>query len=57
MVTHRKIPKDVFIHSNINSYKIVMEIKELFKEQVTLNFFDKYDGNIYSNMETDFLKN
>ena len=56
VVTHRKVPKDVFARSNINSYKTVLEIKELFREQVTLNFFDKCDGNIYNNIETDFLK-
>jgi len=38
------VPKDVFARSNINSYKTVLEIKELFREQVTLNFFDKCDG-------------
>ena len=57
MVTHRKVPKDVFVRSNINSYKTVLEIKELFREQVTLNFFDKRDSNIYNNIEIESLKN
>jgi hypothetical protein len=55
MVTHRKVPKDVFARSNINSYRTVVQIKELFREQVTLNFFDKRDGNIYNNIEIESL--
>ena len=57
LVTHRKVPRDVFLRSNSNSYKTVLTIKELFKEQVILNFFDKRENNIYNNIETDFLKN
>jgi len=40
IVTHRKVPKEVFIRSNQNSYKTVIYIKEYFKEQITLNFVD-----------------
>jgi len=56
VVTHRKVPKDVFSRSNINSYKTVLEIKELFKEEVELIFFDKRNGNVYNNIEIDLLK-
>ena len=56
VVTHRKVPKDVFSRSNINSYKTVLEIKELFEKEVQLTFFDKRNGNVYNNMEIDVLK-
>ena len=56
IVTHRKVPKDVFIRSNINSYKTVLEIKILFKEEVELTFFDNRYGKIYTDIDTVFLK-
>jgi len=56
VVTHRKVPKDIFLRSNINSYKTVLEIKELFKEEVKLTFFDKRNGNAYNNIKIDLLK-
>src|SRR5574344_348461 len=34
VVTHRKVPNEVFIRSNINSYKTVLEIKTIFKEKI-----------------------
>jgi hypothetical protein len=37
VVTHRKVPKEVFIRSNINSYKTVLEIKALFKGKINLH--------------------
>ena len=57
LVTHRKVPRDVFLRSNINSYKTVLTIKALFEERVILNFFDKRENNIYNNIGTDFLRN
>ena len=56
IVTHRKVPKDVFTRSNINSYKTVLEIKALFKEQIELTFFDNRYGRIYTDIDTAFLK-
>jgi len=56
VVTHRKVPKDVFSRSNINSYKTVLEIKELFEKEVQLTFFDNRNGNVYNNIEIDLLK-
>ena len=50
------VPKEVFIRSNINSYKTVLEIKELFKKEVELTFFDNRNGNVYNNIEIDLLK-
>ncbi|MDQ7047861.1 MAG: zeta toxin family protein [Sulfurovum sp.] len=57
LVTHRKVPKDVFLRSDVNSYKTVLEIKERFKERVNLHFFDKRENKNYQNIEFDFLKN
>ncbi|CAA6815170.1 MAG: Unknown protein [uncultured Sulfurovum sp.] len=56
VVTHRKVPKDVFVRSNINSYKTVLEIKKLFQEEVELTFFDKRNADVYNNIEIDLLK-
>ncbi len=56
VITHRKVPKDVFARSNLNSYKTVLEIKELFEKEVELTFFDKRNANVYNNIEIDLLK-
>ena len=56
VVTYRKVPKDVFVRSNINSYKTILEIKKLFGEKIELTFFDKRNGNIYLNIKIDLLK-
>jgi predicted kinase len=56
VVTHRRVPKDVFIRSNENSYKTILEIKTLFKEQITLNFIDKRDDSYYQEIDELFLK-
>lgn len=56
IVTHRKVPKDVFLRSNINSYKTVLEIKERFKNEVRLDFTDYRNGNVYENINSDSLK-
>jgi hypothetical protein len=50
------VPKDIFARSNINSYKTVLEIKELFKEEVELTFFDNRNANVYNNIEIDLLQ-
>ncbi len=56
VVTHRRVPKDVFIRSNENSYQTILEIKSLFKEQVTLNFIDKRDDSYYQDIDEVFLE-
>ncbi len=56
VVTHRRVPKDVFIRSNENSYQTILEIKTLFKEQVSLNFIDKRDDSYYQDIDEIFLK-
>ena len=57
MVTHRKVPKDVFLRSNENSYKTVLAIKDMFENDVILNFLDKRDNQIYNDIDSDFIKN
>lgn len=56
VVTHRKVPLDVFERSNVNSYKTVLEIKNLYKEKVILHFLDKRDDSVYTNIDEAFLK-
>jgi len=56
VVTHRKVPLDVFERSNVNSYKTVLEIKNLYKEKVILHFLDKRDDSVYTNIDETFLK-
>lgn len=55
VVTHRKVPKDVFVKSNEDSYKTILEIKNMFKEKVTLNFFDKREERYYEDIDTNLL--
>ena len=59
LVTHRKVPKDVFIRSNINSYKTVLAIKDLFKDKVFLDFANASHTNrgIYEDIDATQLKN
>ena len=57
IVTHRKVPKDVFLRSNENSYKTVLAIKDLFENDVILNFLDKRDNQIYNDIDSGFIKN
>ena len=56
IVTHRKVPKDVFVRSNENSYRTVLEIKNIFKEKLTLNLIDKRYDSFYNDVDEDFLK-
>lgn len=57
IVTHRKVPKDVFIRSNINSYNTVLEIKLIFKNSINLHFIDKRTNTFYQNVDEEFVKN
>jgi len=56
VVTHRRVPRDVFIRSNDNSFKTVIEIKSLFKEKVILNFIDRRDDSYHSNIDGKYLQ-
>lgn len=57
IVTHRKVPKDVFIRSNINSYNTVLEIKSIFKNSINLHFIDKRTNTFYQDVDEEFVKN
>ena len=57
VVTHRKVPKDVFIRSNINSYNTVLELKSIFKESINLHFIDKENDSFYKNVDDAFIIN
>jgi len=56
VVTHRKVPLDVFERSNILSYQTVVEIKAAYGERVILHFIDKRDDSTYANIDEAFLK-
>lgn len=56
VVTHRRVPRDVFIRSNENSFKTVVEIKSLFKEKVILNFIDRRDDSYHPDIDGKFLE-
>lgn len=57
IVTHRKVPKEVFVKSNTNSYNTVLQIKSFFKNAVHLHFIDKKEDVFYQNIDANFLKN
>ena len=57
VVTHRKVPKEIFVKSNFNSYNTVLEIKSLFKESINLHFIDKRNDTFYQNIDDNFIKN
>ncbi|WP_165785210.1 zeta toxin family protein [Aliarcobacter cryaerophilus] len=57
VVTHRKVPKDVFIKSNINSYNTVLELKLIFQESINLHFIDKTNDSFYKNVDDAFIIN
>ncbi len=50
VVTNRKVPYDVFIQSNVNSYKTIIELKKQYNGKIILNFFDKKSNIIYENI-------
>lgn len=58
LVTHRKVPKDVFIRSNVNSYNTVLAIKDLFEGKVYLDFANVSSTNsgIYENIDSAQLR-
>ena len=55
VVTFRRVPKDVFIRSNENSYRTVIEIKKLFGEKVILNFLDRRDESYHLDVDENFI--
>ena len=56
VITNRKVPYNVFIQSNLNSYKTVLELKRLFEDKIVLNCIDKQKDTLYKNISVDELK-
>ncbi len=57
IVTKRKVPYDIFITSNTNSYKTVIALKNIFKNDIILHYIDKQENKTYENIDTVFLQN
>ena len=59
LVTHRKVPQDVLIRSNIRSYQTVLAIKKFFQNKVTLDFANtsKTNPGIYEDIDAQQLEN
>jgi len=56
IVTHRKVPKEVFLRSNENSYQTVCYIKEHFQKKVTLTLMDKRNNSIHRDIDVQTIK-
>jgi len=56
VITNRKVPYDIFIQSNLNSYKTVLELKSLFGDKIVLNYIDKQDDTLYKDIGINELK-
>jgi dephospho-CoA kinase len=56
VITNRKVPYNIFVKSNIDSYKTVIELKNLFKNKIVLNFIDKRDDTLHQDINIDVLK-
>lgn len=56
IVTKRKVPKSIFIKSNINSYNTIIKTKEQFNKNIVLNFFDKRYKKTYKDIDSNLLK-
>lgn len=56
IITNRKVPYDIFIQSNINSYKTVIELKNMFTDKIVLNYIDKRDDTLYQDVSNNELK-
>jgi hypothetical protein len=44
-------------HNLFQCYELNSYVKDMFKDDVTLHFVDKRDNQIYTNIDSDFLKN
>ncbi|WP_297439969.1 zeta toxin family protein [Sulfurimonas sp.] len=56
IVTKRKVPYEVFVKSNINSYKTVIALKSILKNDIILHYIDKREDKTYENINIDFLQ-
>jgi len=45
------------MNSNINSYKTVVELKNIFKSAISLHYIDTKNNLTCENINSDFMKN
>ncbi len=55
VVTNRKVPYDIFVKSNIDSFHTVISIKQQYNGKITLNYLDKRDDTLYKDIDSDTL--
>jgi len=46
----------VFVKSNTNSYKTVIALKSILKNDIILHYIDKREDKTYENIDIDFLQ-
>jgi len=56
VITNRKVPYNIFVQSNINSYTTIVALKTLFEDRIILNYIDKRENNLYTNISVKELK-
>lgn len=56
LVTHRKVPQEIFLRNNINSYLTVLAIKDKFQDKVILDFADARNASVYEDIDSNYLK-
>lgn len=55
VLTKRKVPYDVFVKSNLDSYKTVTELKNKFQDDIILNYIDKKNDIFHTNISLEKL--
>ena len=55
IVTKRKVPFDVFIKSNIDSFNTVTALKKQYNDRIMLHFLDKRYDKFYKDISSDKL--
>jgi len=56
VITNRKVPYNIFVQSNINSYTTIVALKTLFEDRIVLNYIDKRENNLYTDISVKELK-
>jgi len=55
VVTKRKVPYDVFVKSNVDSFYTIIELKKRYNTDIVLHFLDKRINKLYEDINVDFL--
>jgi predicted ABC-type ATPase len=55
VLTKRKVPYDVFVKSNLDSYKTVTKLKNQFQDDIILNYIDKKNDILHNNITLERL--